>query len=178
MVDVGSIIRAKVTRVEPYGVFLEHAEGPVAVLLPEVSWSDRRPLHESIRPGEEYDVLVLRYNYRDRVMAGSIRRLQPNQNPYRQLAGLEPGTPLRWRVVNVFDHDLTVELPNGAWGHVPKRPIAATVQCDDEIDLVISAIEVDEGRLTLEPIAADAPHANGSAASIPAKSNVQGARSP
>lgn len=99
MVEIGSIIRGKVNRVEPYGVWLEHAQGPVLVLAPEVSWSDRRPLSEMIRPGEQYDVIVLRYNYRDHVAVGSIRRLHPEENPYRQMARLEPGTVLRGRVL-------------------------------------------------------------------------------
>jgi ribosomal protein S1 len=153
MVDVGSIIRAKVTRVEPYGVFLQHGKESVVVLVPETSWSDRRPLPERIRPGEEYDVLVLRYNYRDGTIVGSMRRLHPELNPYRKLAQLEPGTILRGKVVNVLDAELTVELPSGAWGHVPWHDKTADVRRGDELDLAITAVEADEGRLLLEQIA-------------------------
>jgi ribosomal protein S1 len=172
MVEIGSSIRATVTRVEPYGIFLEHPEGAVVVLIPEVSWCDRRPLAERVRPGDEYEVLVLRYNYRDRQLVGSIRRLQPEQNPYRQLARLEPGTIVRGTVILPHDGEVTVELSNGAWGRVPKASITAKVERGDELDLVITAIDVDEGRLNLEPAGRSARLANGAAAALPTKTNA------
>jgi ribosomal protein S1 len=172
MVEIGAMIRATVTRVEPYGVYLAHGPETVLVLLPEVSWSDSRPLAERIRPGEEYDVLVLRYNYRDRQIVGSIRRLHRSQNPYRQLARLEPGTVLRVRVVLLAGDEYTVELPNGAWGHVPRRQVPAPVKQGDPLDVVISAVEVDEGRLSLEPTRTDAHQPTGPVAPLPTEVNA------
>ncbi len=154
MVEIGSIIRATVSRVEPYGVWMSHAAGPVLVLVPEASWSDHRPLSEWIRPGDEYDVFVLRYNYRDRVIVGSIRRLHPEENPYRQPARLEPGTILHGRVRLVAGDAVSVVLPNGAWGNVPRASFSTEIRPGDEIDVIITAIEVDEGRLSLATAAA------------------------
>lgn len=172
MVDVGTIIRAKVTRVEPYGVYLEHAQGPVIVLVPEVSWADARPLRERIQLETEHDVLVLRYNYRDKIIVGSIRRLDQEHNPYRQLALLEPGTVVTGRVVHLANDTVTVELPNGAWGHVPKKHDSDGLKRDDELKLTISSVEVDEGRLYLQQVGPDARPANGSTMRHPAATKV------
>src|SRR5947209_11768997 len=125
MVEIGSIIRATVSRVEPYGVWMDHPAGPVLVLVPEVSWSDRRPPSQWMRPGDEFDVYVLRYNYRDRVIVGSMRRLRPEENPYRQLARLEPGTVLRGRARLIAGDAVSVALANGAWGDISRASLPA-----------------------------------------------------
>lgn len=168
MVEIGSVIRGKVNRVEPYGVWLEYGREPVLVLAPEVSWTEPRPLREVFRTDDECDVVVLRYNDRDRVIVGSIRRLHPEQNPYRQLASLQPGTILGGRVRLLAGDQVTIELPNRAWGHVPRHTLPDGVQTGDGVDVEIVAIEVDEGRLLLAPVVADAHAANG-CAPVPAK---------
>jgi len=162
MVEIGSVIHAQVTRVEPYGIFLEHAAGPVSVLLPDVWWSAKGSLRENIRVGDRFDVLVLRYNYRDRIIVGSIKRLHPEENPYRQLSRLEPGTVLSGKVRHGAGSEVTVELENGAWGHVPKRLLPAEPRAGDVLEVTIAGLEVDEGRLWLEPASHPANPTNGS----------------
>jgi len=172
MVEIGSIIRARVTRLEPYGIFLEHAEGPVCVLLPDVSWSAQGDLQERIRVGAEYDVLVLRYNYRDRIVVGSIKRLHPEENPYRQLSRLEPGTALPAKVRHSAGSEVTVELENGAWGHAPRHLLPAGLKAGDLIEVVITGLEVDEGRLWLEPAQRAASERNGPTITPPTVAKV------
>lgn len=168
MVEIGSILRARVTRVEPYGIFLEHPEGPVCVLVPEVSWSAKGDLRERVRRGEAYDVLVLRYNYRDQIIVGSIKRLHPEENPYRQLSRLEPGQVFQAKVLHNAGSEMTVELPNGAWGQVPLRLVPTELNAQDTMDVVITSLEVDEGQLWLEPAPREARALNGPVVSGPA----------
>lgn len=161
MVEIGSIISAQVTRIEPYGIFLEHAEGPVCVLRPDISWSARSNLYERIRVGDFHDVLVLRYNYPDRIIVGSIKRLHPEENPYRQLSRLEPGTVLTGKVRDSVGNEVTVELENGAWGHVPRRLLPVEPRAGDVLEVTIAGVEVDESRLWLEPASHPANSTNG-----------------
>src|SRR2546423_12274196 len=114
MVEIGSIIQAQVERVEPYGLFLRHGDETVFVVLPEVSWLDKRDLRERVRVGEAADVYVLRYNYEKKHIVGSIRRAHPELNPYRTLSRLPPGEPHCGTVVQTSDDRLTVRLANGA----------------------------------------------------------------
>lgn len=161
MVEIGAVIRAKVTRVEPYGVYLDYKGQCICVLVPDVSWRDTRPLNERIHVGEEYDVRVLRFNYRDRIIVGSIRLLHPEENPYRQLARLEPDTILPARITHASGEDVILELPNGALGIMPIHELPPGWQRGDRVEVVISSVEVDEGRLWLRPASQEVKNANG-----------------
>jgi ribosomal protein S1 len=150
MVDIGSAIQGEVVRVEPYGILLKHGKEDVFVHLPETSWLDTRELRERFHLGQILDVYVLRYNYEKKQIVGSIRRLRPEQNPYRVLSRLEPGEILCGKVTCCQGGLVTVQLANGATGHIPMYRIHTDLRVGDAVEVVIAALEVDEGRLTLE----------------------------
>jgi ribosomal protein S1 len=152
MIEIGSIIEAVVTRIEPYGVYLQHDGETVLVLIPEVAWQPVRDLRDKCQIGERLPVYVLRYNYVDRAVVGSFRRAHPEANPYRQLSRLAPGTVLPGRVKYLSKDGLTLEMPNGARGFMPSRYAAGkSAQPESVVNVVIGSIDVDEGRLWLEP---------------------------
>jgi ribosomal protein S1 len=132
---------------------LKHGDETVIVLAPEVSWCAKGDLCQRVEVGATLDVLVLRYNYQKREIGGSIRRLHPEENPYRRLSRLEPGTVLRGKVKGVFPDGVTVALPCGARGEVPpSRHSRHDLKIGDEVAVTITALEVDEGRLVLAPV--------------------------
>ncbi len=150
MVEIGSVIQARVERIEPYGVFLKYETEKVFVHLPEVSWQDLGDPGESVQVDDILGVYVLRYHYLKREIVGSIRRLHPEQNPYRQLSRLPPGEVLRGQVKSTYRDGATVVLPNGARGHVPRTQVDQhNLKPGDEALVNIAALEVDEGCLTL-----------------------------
>jgi ribosomal protein S1 len=151
MVETGSVIRATVVRAEPYGLFLHFGGQPVFVHLPEVSWVETGDLGARFPAGRSIEVLVLGYNYPKRELIGSLRRLHPEENPYRELARLEPGTVLQAKVMNTWGNEVTCRLSNGARGHIPARKMAGPVRVGDTLNTVITALAVDDGRLWLEP---------------------------
>jgi ribosomal protein S1 len=155
MVEIGNVVEGTVDRIEPYALFLNHAEGKVVVLAPEVSWHDHRSLRDRFKIGDVLRVLILRYNYKDEAYVGSIRRLHPELNPYRELSRLRPGTVLEGKVTSLAGDEVTVGLPNGAFGHVPKRRMPANWQRDQIVPVVITALQVDEGRLWLDAAETD-----------------------
>lgn len=151
MPEIGSVVRAQVERVENYGVYLKRADATLLVLVPEVSWADHRPLREQFHVGEMRDVLVVAYNYRDRIIVGSFRRLHPEQNPYRELSRLDPGEILTGKVWHVTGQSVTIALPNGAWGELSKSSNGnRRLAVGDEVPVTIAALNVDEGRLWLD----------------------------
>ena len=150
MVEIGNVVEGTVDRIEPYALFLNHAEGKVVVLAPEVSWHDHRSLRDRFKIGDVSRVLILRYNYKDEAYVGSIRRLHPELNPYRELSRLRPGTVLEGKVTSLAGDEVTVGLPNGAFGHVPKRLTPSHWERGQMVPVVITGLEVDEGRLWLD----------------------------
>jgi small subunit ribosomal protein S1 len=151
MVEIGSVIEARVARLEPYGAWLKHNGENVLVLIPELSWQPIRHPQQLVAVGDNVRVLVQRYNYKDRVIVGSVKALHPEQNPYRKLARLEPGTVLHGRVTLVTSDDVSVELPDNACGHISKHLLRRMPAKGETIEAFIAALEVDEGRLWLEP---------------------------
>ena len=163
MVEIGSVIEAVVTCVEPFGVFLRYGPEEVLVLLPEFSWKPAKDLKQRVQVGDRLKVYVLRYNYQKRQIVGSVRRLHPEENPYRELARLPPGEVLPGIVTLDAGGDLTVRLPNGAWGHLPKNCLTREWGVGETIAVEIGSLNVDEGRLTLAPAHRDGYAAQGAA---------------
>lgn len=161
MVEIGSVIRAQVFRIEPYGLYLQCGKETVVVLATEVSWTEKGALHERVRIGDAFDVYVLRYNYRDKVAVGSIKRTHPEQNPYRRLSRCESGTVFQGQIERIFDKDVTVALPNGAYGSLPKCQFATEVRRGDSVRVVISSLEVEDGVLWLDLVREPAQPPNG-----------------
>src|SRR5437899_6301063 len=151
MLEIGKVVQACVTRKEPYGVYLQHGDHTILVLAPEVAWKDTRQAMDRIVPGDVMDVLLLLYNYVDNTYSGSVRRLHPEENPFRTLSRLEPGTILHGNVTLVAGNEVSVQLSDGAWGHVPNHLLRRLPARGDEIEVVIAGIDIDEGRLWLEP---------------------------
>jgi ribosomal protein S1 len=155
MVEAGSVIKAVVTKIEPYGIWLKYEGEKVLVLIPDVSWKEITHPSELARTGDSLDVFVLRYNYQDQVIVGSIKKLHPEENPYRELSRLPPGTPLPGKVDLVLPDELLVVLENGARGSIKKQLMPGQRGRGELVNAVISALDVEQGLLTLEPCAAD-----------------------
>lgn len=152
MVEIGSAIQARVVRIEHYGIFLKYESQDVFINLPELSWFPVRNLQETIHIGDVLNVHVLRYNYSKKTIVGSLRRLHPEKNPYRELSRLDPEEPLSGKVMAILAGDVTVQFPNGAWGHVAASRMPGEVKVGDSVEVLITGLEVDEGILSLEPL--------------------------
>jgi len=167
MVEIGSIIEAVVTRVEHFGIFLQHDGEEVVVLLPEFSWEPVHDLRQLVRVGDLLQVLVVRYNYQKKQIVGSIRRLQQEKNPYREIARLAPETVLHGVVMNTAGSDLSIRLPNGAWGYLAKRLLPTEPRIGETVAVKVDCVEVDEGRLILAPSSRSEYGAPGTVSEIP-----------
>src|SRR4051794_2009735 len=108
MVDIGAVFRARVERIEPYGVWLKHNNEDVIVLIPDLSWQRIGHPEELVSVGDVCDVFAMRYNYANRVVVGSLKALRPEENPYRKLARLEPGSVLQGKVKSTVGDELTI----------------------------------------------------------------------
>jgi ribosomal protein S1 len=151
MIEVGSVIRSPVHRIEPYGLYFRHGDDSVLVLAPEVSWTGKGDLHDRVQVGDEFDILVLRMNYQSGEYVGSIRRLHKEENPYRQLARLPRGARLHGTLALVGKHDALVKLPHDVRGCLRAGQLPAASKPGDPIEVEISALDVDEGKLEVVP---------------------------
>jgi len=151
ILEIGSVVQARVTRKEPYGVCLQYGEHTILVLAPEIAWRDGREAMDRIQAGNVLDVFVVLHNYVDKVYSGSLRRLHPEENPFRALSRLEAGTVLHGKVTQLAGDQVSVELPDDASGHIPKHLLRRLPAKGEEIEVVIRGLDVDQPHLSLEP---------------------------
>jgi ribosomal protein S1 len=150
MVEIGSTIQAQVSRIENFGLFLKYNAETVCVLIPEVSWRPVSDLHQRFRVGDVVDVYVTHYNYGKREIVGSIRRLHPEDNPYRELSRLEPGEALHGQVISTAGDMVTVELSNDVRGHIAKHRLRMDLKKGDPVDVTVASLDVDSAMLYLD----------------------------
>ena len=138
-VSVGAVIEASVTRLEPYGAWVEYAGRPGLITIPEVSWS--RITH----PG---DVLQVGQRVRAKVLvlgpAGelslSIRAAHPEQDPWRDPLAFAPGKEFVGPVALVLGYGCFVELAPEVRGLLPKGHWSRDLAIGDRVRVrVVSA---------------------------------------
>ena len=117
------------------------------VLVPELSWESVNNIPDMVKIGQNLNVKAIRYNYPQHTIVGSVLSMHPENNPYRQLSLLAPDTHLTAKVTALAGDTISVELQNKAWGHLPMDGLTPKLHIGDVIEVVIFALEVEEGRL-------------------------------
>lgn len=152
MLEIGSTHVATITHTEPYGVFLAVGGDRVFVHGIEIRWPAAPDPLAGKAAGDAIKVLILRLNYRKRIYAASIRRLFPEQNPYRRLSRLPPDECLDGRLVAYQGNHGVVRFSDGAIGYIPIHLLGPqTGPMPRDIRVKIDALEVDKGFLDLVP---------------------------
>jgi ribosomal protein S1 len=149
MIEVGSVIAVEATQIVPYGVWFRHQGEKGLVLITDLSWEPVHDPSEIVHVGQTFDVKAIRYNYKNRQIVGSLKALEPEKNPYRKLARLEPGTILEGRVSTTSNGDTFVYLPYNTCGHIPTTADRRELKPGERVKVSIASLEVDEGRLVL-----------------------------
>ena len=86
----GDIIKARVTKVEDFGIFLEKDKKEILVTLSEMSWIRLRLPIDFTDIGEEHKVLLVKNL--NTYFLGSIREAEPEKNPWRSPEVFKEGT--------------------------------------------------------------------------------------
>jgi hypothetical protein len=159
MLEVDSLVDATVVRVgtellleaQGHEIFVDHSELFWPPWPPNVDLQRLYPL------GSKVPVYIKGYMYALRRVLGSIKRVDPNSNPYRQLSRLDAGTVLDGHVTFLLPdpETLSVTLSNGTPGHVMPETIwrrgkQGAFKTGDSIKVVIEALDVHEGMLQFD----------------------------
>ena len=87
MVEIGSVIPAEVTQIVSCGVWLQYQGEKVLVLIPDLSWVPVHDPAEMVQVGQILNVKVICYNYRNRTVRASRKRLAPRRTPIANWPG-------------------------------------------------------------------------------------------
>jgi ribosomal protein S1 len=81
----GDVVRAKVQRVEVFGIFCEHGDNEILVLIPETSWIPCIASCEQFAEvGDELEIkiTIVHHDEERKQIAGSIRGIHPENDPW------------------------------------------------------------------------------------------------
>ncbi len=95
-------------------------------------------------------MFIERLNYEDSIYAGSIKRLNPEQNPYRALSRYDPTTVFNGTVLLIHENGVTVELLEGCIGELPRLPETAILAEGSKVNVQITSLEADDEAVTLK----------------------------
>ncbi|MCA9118587.1 MAG: hypothetical protein H6822_03890 [Planctomycetaceae bacterium] len=112
MLSPGEIISAKVTEVQPFGVFFTYDGDEIVVLIPEIGWiptvSDCR---EFTKIGMTHSIKIIRQADNGQYVA-SIREAAPHRNPWKD-ESIQEGQLREGRVTRTIHNENGLQSPFG-----------------------------------------------------------------
>lgn len=117
---VDQILTGRVTRVMPYGAFVELAPGVEGMVhISELSWSRVEKTEEAVRPGDKLEVKVLRIEPGDKQMKISLSVKQISGNPWDRVGeDVDVGQKMTGKVIRCAPFGAFVEIMPGIEGLV------------------------------------------------------------
>jgi small subunit ribosomal protein S1 len=157
---VGSMVEGKVTKLMPFGVFVEVAEGIEGLVhTSELSYIHKNPKSEDIvKEGEKVEVKILEIDRENRKISLSLR--QAGRDPWAEVEEKYPiGTKVTGTLEKKEKFGYFVSIEPGITALVPKSKIDLAVNVKelesasigDELTFTISDIDVSERKMTLSP---------------------------
>lgn len=156
---IGSRVKGKVVSITDYGAFIEIEPGVEGLVhVSEMTWS-KRVKHPSklLSVGQEVEAQVLEVDSNNRRISLGIKQIEPN--PWETLPDrYGVGARVKGRVRNLTDFGAFIEIEDGidglvhvsdiSWTKRIKHPSEA-LKKNQEVEAVITAIDVDNRRLSL-----------------------------
>ena len=156
---VGGSVKGKITKLVPYGAFVEVAEGVEGLVhVSELSWTKRitRP-SDVLDMDQEIEAVVLGINKEEQKISLGVRQLEPN--PWDEVDSRYPiGSTIKGQVRNLTPYGAFVELEDGIDGMVHVSDLSWTRKINhpneiltkaDEIEAVVLEIDKSNQRISL-----------------------------
>ncbi len=153
----GQVLHGTIKSITSYGVFVDLGGVDGLLHVSDLSWGRVTNPADVVRPGDELDVQVLKFD-REK-MRISLGRKQLLPDPWPTVAERYPaGTKVQGRVVGIVDYGVFVEIEPGVEGlvHVSemswdkrKQHPSKIVQLGDAVEAVVLDVKPDQRRISL-----------------------------
>ena len=156
---VGDHVKGKITKLVPYGAFVEVAEGVEGLIhVSELSWTKRitRP-SDVLELGQEVEAVILGINIEEQKISLGVRQLEPN--PWENVEARFPiGHQIKGEVRNLTPYGAFIELEDGIDGMVHVSDLSWTRKINhpsemlkkgDELEAVVLEIDKESQRISL-----------------------------
>ena len=148
-VKPGDVLEGRVTRLEPYGAFVDVGGVEGLVHVSELSWARVAHPGDVVQPGDHVQVYVLAVKPNERKIALSLKRLQPD--PWNGVSErFHPGDTVDGVITHVASFGAFVRLEEGVEGLIHRSEISSEpFQDPDEIvwvgkEVRVRVLHVDE----------------------------------
>ncbi len=161
-VKQGDVVQGIVTRLMPYGAFVELISGVEGMVhISELSWSRIEKPEEVIQPGDVISVKVLKIETSDKtdIVKISLSMKQVSSNPWDNMEkAFNVGDQVSGKVVRLTSFGAFVEIIPGVDGLVHISEMSHTrrvlkpddvVQAGEIVQVVIKSIDMDSRRISL-----------------------------
>jgi len=156
---VGASVAGKVTKLVPYGAFVELDRGVEGLIhVSELSWTKRisRP-NDVLEIDQEVEAVVLHINKEEQKISLGVRQLEPN--PWDAIEARYPiGTTIKGEIRNLTAYGAFVELEDGIDGMIHVSDLSWTRKINhpsevlkkgDEIEAQVISIDKSNQRISL-----------------------------
>ena len=153
----GQVVRGRVKNITDYGVFVDLGGLDGLLHVTDLSWGRVKNPSEVVKPEEEIDVQILKFDKDKQRVSLGLKQLQPD--PWEKAAERYPaGSRVKGRVTGLVDYGCFVELETGIEGlvHVTEMHWSKKVQhpsklvkVGDEVDVMVLDIKPSDRRVSL-----------------------------
>jgi small subunit ribosomal protein S1 len=153
----GQTVRGVVKNVTGYGAFVDLGGIDGLLHITDMSWSRVASPLDAVRPGEEVEVKILKYDKEKGRVSLGRKQLMPD--PWASVVErYTPGTKLTGKIMGLTDYGAFVEVEPGIEGlvHVSemgwsKRKVhpSKIVTVGDEVNVVVLGVDSKERRISL-----------------------------
>ena len=148
---VGKHVKGKITKLVPYGAFVEVEEGVEGLVhVSELSWTKRitRP-SDILTNGQEIEAVVLGVNKEEQKISLGVRQLEPN--PWDDVETRYPiGTSIKGKVRNLTAYGAFIELEDGIDGMVHVSDLSWTRKVNHPSEVLKKGEEVEATVLEID----------------------------
>ncbi|MGB5987838.1 MAG: 30S ribosomal protein S1 [Desulfobacterales bacterium] len=131
------ILTGRVTRLMPFGAFVELAPGLEGLVhISELSWSRLEKTEDAVSPGDRLDVKVLRQEGEGKQLKIALSAKQVSGNPWERVADeFQAGQKVTGKVTRNAPFGAFVEIRPGVEGlvHISEMSYARRINTPDEI---------------------------------------------
>src|SRR6266702_4563734 len=153
----GQTVHGVVKNVTEYGAFVDLGGIDGLLHLTDLSWGRVRHPSDVVKPDQELDVIILKFDKEKQRVSLGLKQLSPD--PWVGAAEKYPaGGKFKGKVVGVVDYGAFVELETGieglvhatemSWAKKSVNP-AKLVKAGDEVDVVVLDIKPSDRRVSL-----------------------------
>ena len=153
----GQIVHGHVKNVTEYGAFVDLGGIDGLLHLTDLSWGRVKHPSDIVKPEEELDVIILKFDKEKQRVSLGLKQLMPD--PWANAAEKYPaGGKVKGKIVGVVDYGVFVELEKGieglvhvsemSWNKKVTHP-SKLAKVGDEVDVVVLDIKPSDRRVSL-----------------------------